>query len=414
MWITGFDAQCVSTVYLDKPIKGHTLMQTIARANRVYDDEKENGLIVDYGNVYKKLEQAYSVYGEGGKGKGAGSGKAVEEIADLVKELKKGIKEVAEYLITLNFKLSDLFDVKPMDKIGLLKKAADCICLNETTRTSFEMMSRSVFRKYKALFPEEEVKPYIKEFNAIDAIYSLLNQNVKSADVTEIMMQLQSIVNDSVHLKKTEANEPKQEVYVDLSKLDFEKLKAAFAKAPNKNTVVYDLQQAIDQKLQQMLKENPLRLDFYERYKEIVAEYNKGKSLEDTIATFDKLSNYVTDLTFEEQRTIRENLTDQETLAIFDLLREGKELEGKDLKQVKKVAQETLEKLKAEKLKIDRWRQKREVTAQVKSEIYNQLLWLPQEVYTDEEVSLKTVTIYQHIYSNYYGAGNSVYGTVGI
>ena len=51
MWITGFDAPCVSTVYLDKPIKGHTLMQTIARANRVYSDEKENGLIVDYGNV---------------------------------------------------------------------------------------------------------------------------------------------------------------------------------------------------------------------------------------------------------------------------------------------------------------------------------------------------------------------------
>ncbi|MCW8899063.1 MAG: type I restriction endonuclease subunit R, partial [Gammaproteobacteria bacterium] len=65
MWITGFDAPCVSTVYLDKPIKGHTLMQTIARANRVYDDEKENGLIIDYGNVYKQLEKAYSVYGEG-------------------------------------------------------------------------------------------------------------------------------------------------------------------------------------------------------------------------------------------------------------------------------------------------------------------------------------------------------------
>ena len=67
MWITGFDAPCVSTVYLDKPIKGHTLMQTIARANRVYDDEKENGLIVDYGNVYKQLEKAYAIYGEAGK-----------------------------------------------------------------------------------------------------------------------------------------------------------------------------------------------------------------------------------------------------------------------------------------------------------------------------------------------------------
>jgi type I restriction enzyme R subunit len=109
---------------------------------------------------------------------------------------------------------------------------------------------------------------------------------------------------------------------------------------------------------------------------------------------------------------MRENLNDQETLAIFDLLREGKELEGKELKQVKKVAQETLEKLKAEKLKIDRWREKREVTAQVKSEIYNQLLWLPQEAYTDEEVSLKTVSVYQHIYSNYYGGGNSVYSKI--
>jgi type I restriction enzyme, R subunit len=408
MWITGFDAQCVSTVYLDKPIKGHTLMQTIARANRVYDDEKENGLIVDYGNVYKKLEQAYSVYGEGGKGN-SGNGKAVEEIADLEKQLKQAIKVVKDYLKTLDFKLSTLFNVKPMEKISLLKKAGDCICLNETTRTSFEMMARSVFRKYKALFPEEQAKSYIREFNAIDAIYNLLNQNVKSADVTEIMMQLQSIVNASVHLEVDGTNEPKEEVYVDLSKLDFEKLKAAFAKAPNKNTLVYDLQQAIDQKLQQMLKENPLRLDFYERYKEIVEEYNKGKSLEDTVATFDKLSSYVTDLSFEEQRALRENLKDQETLAIFDLLREGKELEGKDLKQVKKVASETLEKLKAEKLKIDHWREKREVTAQVKSEIYNQLLWLPQEVYTDEEVSLKTVAVYQHIYSNYFGAGYSVY-----
>jgi len=72
MWITGFDAPSISTVYLDKPIKGHTLMQTIARANRVYDDEKENGLIVDYGNVYQKLEEAYSIYGEGGKGGSAG------------------------------------------------------------------------------------------------------------------------------------------------------------------------------------------------------------------------------------------------------------------------------------------------------------------------------------------------------
>ena len=410
MWITGFDAPCVSTVYLDKPIKGHTLMQTIARANRVYDDEKENGLIVDYGNVYEQLEKAYSVYGEGTKDQGGrkGEGKPVEQLAELEGELKKAIQEVKDYLKSVNFNLTDLKNAKPMEKIGKLKEAADCVCLNETTRTSFEIMARNVFRKYKALYPEEQIKPHIKDFNAIEAIYNLLNQNVKTADVTEIMMELQSVVSDSVVVKENEVAD-KEGVYVDLSTLDFDKLKAAFAKTPRKNTLTYNLQQAIEKKLQQMLKENPLRLEFYERYKEIIADYNAGKTLENTVKAFENLNDFIKDLTVEEQRAVRENLEDQEALAIFDLLREGKELEGKELKQVKKVARETLDKLKAEKLKIERWRESRQITAQVKGMIYDNLLWLPEDAYTDEDVSLKTVSVYQHIYSNYYGGGKSVY-----
>lgn len=410
MWITGFDAQCVSTVYLDKPIKGHTLMQTIARANRVYDDEKENGLIVDYGNVYSQLEKAYSIYGEGSKGQEGGkeTGKPVEQLIELASELASAIQEVKTYLKSLDFNLNELILAKPMEKIWKLKLAADCVCLNETTRTSFEIMARNVFRKYKALYPEEQIKPYIKEYNAIEAIYSLLNQNVKSADVTEIMMELQSIVSDSVIIKEGTVEE-KEGVYVDLSTLDFAKLRAAFEKAPRKNTLTYDLQQAIDKKLQQMLKENPLRLEFYERYREIIKEYNAGKSLENTVKAFENLIEFMKNLTIEENRAVKENLVDQETLAIFDLLREGKTLEGKELKKVKEVAKETLDKLKAEKLKIEHWREKREITAQVKSMIYDQLLWLPQEAYNDEEVSMKSLSVYQHIYSNYYGGGRSVY-----
>jgi len=413
MWITGFDAQCVSAVYLDKPIKGHTLMQTIARANRVYDDEKENGLIVDYGNVYKQLEKAYSVYGEGGRGNGgsggsAGSGKPVEKLVELELELKTAIKETKQYLKSLKFKLSELIEAKPMAKIGKLKDAADCVCLNETSRATFEIMARNVFRKYKALFPEEQIKPYIKQYNAIEAIYSLINQKVKTADVTEIMMELQSIVSDSVVLKENEASD-KEDVYIDLSSLDFDKLKAAFSKMARKNTMVYNLQQAIDNKLQQMLKENPLRIEFYERYKEIIEEYNRGKSLEDTFRAFEKLNDFIQDLSFEEQRAVRENLNGQEALAIFDLLKEGKKLDSTELKAVKKIAIKTLEKLQAEKLKIDRWRESRQITSQVKSIIYDALLWLPQNAYSDEEVGKKTVNVYQHIYSNYYGGGQSAY-----
>lgn len=432
MWITGFDAQCVSTVYLDKPIKGHTLMQTIARANRVYDDEKENGLIVDYGNVYQQLEKAYSIYGEGTKGKGTGKGKPVERLIELESQLKEAIQEVKKYLKSVNFNLTDLKNAKPMQKIGKLKEAADCVSLNEATRTTFEFMARNVFRKYKALYPEEQVRPHTKDFEAIEAIYNLLNQKVKSADVTEIVMELQSIVSDSVILKDEDdvvvdstvldpslkntddkvdiAAELKgKDVYIDLSKLDFKKLKATFAKSPRKNTLTYDLKQAIEKKLEQMLKENPLRLTFYERYQEIIKEYNEGKSLENTVKAFENLSDFIEKLTNEEQRAVRENLEDQEVLAIFDLLKDGKELSSKEIKEVKKVAKETLNKLKAEKLKIERWRESREITAQVKGLIYDNLLWLPQESYSDEEVSMKTVSIYQHIYSSYYGGGKSVY-----
>jgi type I restriction enzyme R subunit len=160
MWITGFDAPCVSTVYLDKPIKGHTLMQTIARANRVYDDEKENGLIVDYGNVYQQLEEAYSVYGEGG-GKSGGNSptKTVEELA---KELEVSIDEICAYLEELGFDLLDLIIADPMNRLGYIKDAINAICLNETTRAKFEVMARDMFRKYKALFPEEEVKKILQ------------------------------------------------------------------------------------------------------------------------------------------------------------------------------------------------------------------------------------------------------------
>ena len=413
MWITGFDAQCVSTVYLDKPIKGHTLMQTIARANRVYDDEKENGLIVDYGNVYQQLEKAYSVYGEGSKSPGdKGTDKPTAKPAELLEglevELKEAIDQTEQNLKSLNFDLLELIKAKPMAKLGKIKEAADCVCLNESTRTKFEIVARNVFRKYKALFPEIQVKPYTKKHDAIEAIYNQLNQNVKSADVTEIIMRLQREVSDSIRIIPQSVEE-KQSGYIDLSRLDFQALKAAFAKAPRKNTLTYDLQQAIEIKLEQMLKENPLRLDFYERYKQIIDEYNRGKDLENTQRTFDELTAFIESLGTEEKRAVREKLGDEETLAIYDLLIKDKELSEKEIKQVKKVAAETLKKLKEERLKVDRWRESRSIKAQVRNLIYENLLWLPQESYSDEEVDFKAVAVYQHVYSNYYGGGKSVY-----
>lgn len=399
MWITGFDAPAISTVYLDKPIKGHTLMQTIARANRVYDDEKENGLIVDYGNVYQQLEKAYAIYGEGDKGSENSGGKKepkpFEQLEAMAGETKQAIAEVEKMLQKENFDLKILIDATSMGKIAAVNNGANAVCRNDESRAKFEIAARNVFRKYKALFPEKQAKKFTSQYNAIDAIYNKLNQKIKSADVTEVIMRLQSVVNDSIQVNTV--SEPLN-VTIDLSNLDVDALRKAFEKVSRKNELVYDLNKAVEQKLEQMLRENPLRLDFYERYKEIVEEYNNGKDAEALKRSFAQLTAFIQSLSQEEKRAYRENL-DEPTLSIFDLLIQNKELNKEEKEQVKKVAKDTLEILQKEKLNIPGWKESRELKASIKTTIYDQLLWLPEERYSDEEVHLKSFAVYQHIYS---------------
>lgn len=399
MWITGFDAPCISTVYLDKPIKSHTLMQTIARANRVYDDEKENGLIVDYGNVYLQLQQAYSVYGEGGnkeKDESKGSEKPLDVLESLEGELKKAIDAVILFLRSKDFELNSLIDAKPMERIAKIKDAIDAVCFNDESRATFETAARNVFRKYKALYPEIQAKKYTPQFNAIDAIYSKLHEKKKEADVTEIIVRLQNIVDHNVDIEYSV--QEKGEVYVDLSKLNFEALKKAFTKIKRKNEAVFDLKEAAEQQLERMMAANPMRINFYERYQEIIEAYNKGKDQVTIQKAFEDLMDFIASMNEETRRHVHENV-DEPTLSIFDLLIQNKELTKKEREKVKEVAEKTLVDLKQAVLNIQNWKESRELRAKAKSTIYDHLLWLPQDVYTDEEVSAKTVMLFQHVYS---------------
>lgn len=398
MWITGFDAPCVSTVYLDKPIKGHTLMQTIARANRVYDDEKENGLIVDYGNVYTKLEEAYSVYGGGGEPNKPGPDgpqRPVEEIETLEQELKLAIKETEDHLKELDFDLSRLTNSKPLERLKAIKEGVDAVCLNEKSRTTFEISARNVFRKYNALYPEKEAKKYTKKKNAISAIYKAINQKTVDADVTEIMAELQQVVDENISINTLEES---KEVIVDLSKLNYDALKKAYQKTVYKKKLVYDLSEAVEKMLERMLQENPLRMEFYNRYREIIHQYNQGKDEAFVNRSFDDLINFIEELGKEEQRAIHENL-DEPTLSIFDLLVKGKELTKEERNEVKAVADETLKELKAKQLQLTNWRESRTVKAEIRSLIMYKMYHLPQEKYSDAEVENKIQEVYQHIYS---------------
>ncbi len=406
MWITGFDSPNVSTIYLDKPIKGHTLMQTIARANRVYDDEKKLGLIIDYGNVYKQLEKAYSIYGEGTGEYPVGpdgESKPTNDIKKLVDELDNLIKSLKFQLTNLGFDLNSLYDAEPVKKLKLLQDAINSICQNERIKAEFEINAKNVINTFNSLYPEKEIKKFTKDFNAIEAIFKSLNKDIKKADISEIIKKLQDYVGEQIEIKE---NPKKQEVKIDLSKLNFEKLRELFNKKTLNKTVL-DLKEAIDKKLKLMIQKNPERADFYKKYIKIIQEYNEGKDAEAVRKAFEELIKFVKELDDEESRSIREKL-DEETLAIYDLLKK-ESLNNYQIKKVKNVATITLKKIKQEKLKIIRWRESQQITAQVKTIIRECLLHLPEEKYPNNEIDRKTMDVYQHIYSSYYGGEKSIY-----
>ena len=91
MWLTGFDAPSCSTIYLDKPMRNHSLMQTIARANRVFPG-KHSGMIVDYANVFASLEQALAIYGAG-----KGGANPVADKAQLVADLREAVEAATAF-----------------------------------------------------------------------------------------------------------------------------------------------------------------------------------------------------------------------------------------------------------------------------------------------------------------------------
>ncbi len=107
MWMTGFDVPSCSTIYLDKPMQNHTLMQTIARANRVFKD-KVNGLIVDYIGVFRNLQKALAIYGSAAGGGIEEGDTPVKAKTALVEQLRDAIAEATDFCINKGINLSKL------------------------------------------------------------------------------------------------------------------------------------------------------------------------------------------------------------------------------------------------------------------------------------------------------------------
>jgi type I restriction enzyme R subunit len=403
MWLTGFDVPSLSTLYLDKPLKAHTLMQAIARANRIHKG-KNNGLIVDYCGILKNLRQALATFA--GRADNAQGGEGGEQMlakpaAELLADLIESLTLVRSFLRQRGTSLEGIITKIGFERNAAILAAKEAANENDESRKRFEVMCREVFKKFKSCLNVKDVNSHRGEYEAVSIVYQSLQQDREKADTTDIIRQLHSIVDKAIEVQPNriaEASAP-----YDISQVDFERLKKEFEHSPAQRTTVQNLKQNIERRLQRLLEKNSLRTDFQCHYEEIVAEYNREKDQVTIEKTFEALLKFMQELGKEESRAISEGL-DEEALALFDLLSKP-DLSATDRQRIKQVAVDLLKTLKAEKLKIDHWREKEAARDAVHLTIYD-FLWseatgLPVENYTETEVRIRAEEVFRHVYRAY-------------
>lgn len=405
MWITGFDVPSCSTIYLDKPQRNHTLMQTIARANRVFGD-KNNGLIVDYIGVFRDLEKALAIYATGADLKG--NQKPIADKSELIGKLRAAITEITEFCRGLGIDLDNAQTDDAFQNIAQINDAMERILINDETKKGYLQLATSVTKLYKAILPDPDAHEFTRTCQLIHIIAQKIRNLTPPADISGVMTQVEELLDRSIapegYLIEIPAEGYDTEP-IDLSQIDFEQLSERF-NTQHKRVEAEKLRGAINSKLSVMIRLNRSRMDYQAKFEQMIAEYNAG-----TIGVadyFERLFDFVNDLNEEDQRANTEELSEEE-LAVFDLLTQREpHLTAPERDEVKDAVKEMLDTLKRENLSLD-WRKHTQTRAQVRLAVENILdKGLPQP-YTPELFNQKSEAIYQHIYDSYYGEGKSIY-----
>lgn len=403
MWMTGFDAPSCSTIYLDKPMRNHTLMQTIARANRVFGD-KANGLIVDYIGVFRDLQKALAIYGSASGGDVSEGDTPVQSKAALVDELRSAID------LTLQFCTQRAIDFHKIQaateafaRAKLWDDAVEAILINDDSKQRYLALTQNVNKLYKAILPDPASGEFNLSLYAFAEITKRIKQLTPQADIAEVKADVEEILDRSIDTSNYII--PASNPLIDLSQLDFEALKAQFASGGYKHTETEKLKGIISSQLTQMLRLNKSRMNYFDKFQQMVDEYNSGYCNVEIL--FAELVELAHALKIEDKRVLSENLSEEE-LAIFDLLTKPDITFTEEEKlQIKKVAKELLSTLKRERLVLD-WRKRQQSKAAVKVAIQDTLEELP-ESYSQQVYDRKCQEIYQHVYESYSEAGRSIY-----
>ena len=402
MWLTGFDAPSCSTVYLDKPMRNHTLMQTIARANRVFPG-KHSGVIVDYANVFTSLEKAMAIYGAGKGGK-----TPLRKKQQLVEDLRKALDAETAFCADNHVILTAIEDLPSggMERLQAIDDAVNALISPDPRRNEFLSHQRLVNTLYNAVLPDPAVLEFhhrVATLTAIaDGIRAKLNPG--PADISSVMGEIGTLLDASITGLRFKEDGPPP---LDLSKIDFELLAKRFKESKHKSTDLEVLKAAIRAQLEKLIRLNKTRMDFREKFEELISSYNAGsRSIEELFEELVKLSRSLSE---EQQRHVREHMSEEE-LVIFDILtRPAPDLSPDERAEIKKIARELLERLKV--LIVINWRQKSTARSKLKLTIEDILDSGLPPGYSPELYQQKCAALFEHFYENYPERGTGIYAT---
>ena len=402
-WREGFDVPSLSTIYLDRPMKNHSLMQTIARANRVYG-EKTGGFIVDYVGIFKNLEDALKIYATP---RSRGIEIPLKPKEKLLEVLGQKVKEINKFLSGLSVDPNRIIKTKSgFKKIELLKNATDAILKNEETKKKFLTEAGAALKIYKSILPHKRASEFLSHITLYEELVKEIHSLDPDVDISRIRDSIQKVLDKSIGTKEYIIEESKKGRLFDLRNIDFDYL-ANNLDEQHKNTDFEWLKNLISYKLKEMIRINNSRLDYQKKFELLIEEYNSGSANVDL--SYKELIEFAKKLKEEDERAIRENLSEEE-LALFDKLKKP-DLSEKEKVQVKTVSKELLSTLKTEKLVLD-WRKKQQAVAAVKKEIEDELDRGLPDSYDAEIYEEKCNAVFQHIYDSYFGENQSVYEAV--
>ena len=350
MWLTGFDVPSLSTLYLDKPMKGHTLMQAIARANRVFPG-KPCGIIVDYVNVFKYMQMALSEYASNDD---EGTEYPAKDIEQLIENIDNCIVECDEFLQGLGINLDKIIDgCDALDKLELLRKSYDRILEKDEWKDSFKVMSNLLINLYDASKPEIFERGWHNDkFPPLDYLNGLFCNRIDDEKLRKAKAKMAYTLDNSVTAMVAES-QAEYGIYqgkvIDLSKLDIDSIRKEINATPYKSLEIDDLRAFIEKALEQLINKNCTRVSFSQRYRNIIDRYNAGGSENEDY--YEKLLQLIADLKKEQGRSTEMDLTEEE-LEIYDLLVQGRKLTKEEEQKVILASKNLYKKLMDEKDKV--------------------------------------------------------------